>query len=183
MGTTLLNVNTGLRDAVADILKEVLDCRESLPKAANNRPPYPSDAFARYAHVELVNDRGPTFKGLEHLMSITLCNVNDRMPPSEAKRWLRRAERYVDAQIVAVHERTVPTVLPITSALRREQRANHAFDMDEFRVLERMDCPDVVRTALASCRDQRRATEAAEVALEHHLTTLTTRHGGLEMMR
>lgn len=172
MGTTVLHVTTGLRAAVVDIMKELQDCRDTLPKTGNNRPPLPTDPFARYAQGEIAGNRGPTFKGLEHLMAITLCNITDRMALSEAKRWLRRAERYIDTHAATI-ERPSARVLPISSAIRREQRANHAFDMAEMRVLEQDTDVDAVRDALEKCREQKTETEATELALEQHLTLLT----------
>jgi hypothetical protein len=170
--TPLLHLTKGLRDVAADIQSELQDCRTSLPAAANNKSPYPIAPFARYAHTEIVSGRGPVLKGLEHLMAITFDNLDQQMPASEAKRWLYRAERYVDVH--AAERYRDRTVRPISSAFRHEQRANCAFDLDELRVVENRRSPEALRSAIRSCRAQIKASEDALQSLEHEYASVVT---------
>ena len=178
MSTRLLHLAPGLTDAARDVVSELLMARDSLPLAANNRPPVPASSYARYALEEVQAQRGPVYKGLEHVLALSFANIDLGMSLSEAKRWLRRCERYIDVHAAERHLLNAERVTPIGTAFRRETKAVCAFDCAELRVMANSQDADALKSAIETGNAQIVETASAVTACEYQLARVTLQGAG-----
>ena len=169
MGTTMTPGKVAT-DATADALtKQLLDGRELLPKAANNRAPLPRDPSVAHTRHGMRYGKCLPF---HHLLAVVRADLEDGVPFSTVIAPFRQLQHAIEVMAVdACHERAER---PIPAVCRQETKAQARLDLAQLRVVESPESQEALADVLAEAAGYQTVLEELTTTVSRRLAVVRT---------